>query len=94
LSVPSADTLHAEDYRHWHVNLEGNAMLRFMPVLWILFSGLASAATAQAEEPMTESNMTAVWVFVAVVVVCLLWFGWYLWRNSKKRPEELEGEKF
>lgn len=59
--------------------------------LW-LFSSFALAAE-EAEPPLQE-NMTGVWIFVVIAVLCVLWFGWYMWKNQKKPESEKEGEKF
>jgi hypothetical protein len=66
------------------------APLLYTPVLW----AQAAKAPATSEEPPLEPNMTAVWGFFIVVVICVGIAVWVMWKNSKKRPEEVEGDKF
>ena len=52
------------------------------------------ALPADEPEPPLQDNMTGVVIFGVIVVACLVWFGWYMWKNEKAPPSEKEGEKF
>ncbi|MCC6473547.1 MAG: hypothetical protein IT514_07365 [Burkholderiales bacterium] len=70
-------------------------MARISAAALSLLSFVFSLAFAAEEaEPPLEANMTAVWAFGIVVVVCIAWFVWYTMRNEKKPESEKEGEKF
>jgi hypothetical protein len=78
-------------------NRETPMLKQLTPLPLLLMSALAWAqakAPATSEEPPLEPNMTAVWGFFVVVVICVGIGVWVMWKNSKKRPEEVEGDKF
>ena len=56
--------------------------------------GFISLAHAVEEEQPVETSNTGVVVFVVAVVVCVIAFGWYMYRNEKKPEEEKLGDKF
>ena len=69
-------------------------MLKRSLALVLPFVSSLALAQATSEEAPLEPNMTGVWIFFGILALCLVWGGWYMWRNSKKRPEEIEGDKF
>ena len=60
--------------------------------LLYLFSSFALGV--DETEPPLEANMTGVIVFGIIAVICVIWFGWYMWKNAKRPDSEKEGEKF
>ncbi len=68
-------------------------MLRFLASAFPLLYVSLAHAIEQAEEPV-EVNMTVIVIFVAVSVVCVAVFGWYMWKNEKTPEDKKLGDKF
>jgi hypothetical protein len=59
-----------------------------LPFLWF-----SLAHAEEAEQPMETSTMGVI-IFVIACVLCVAWFGWYMYKNEKKSDEEKRGDKF
>ena len=58
-------------------------------------AALAQAkAPAKGEEPIQSVDPSSVMIFAVVVLVLIVVFVVMMWMNSKKKPEEKEGDKF
>ena len=69
-------------------------MVRLLAALPVLYFSLVSLAQAVEEEQPVETSSTGIIVFVVASVICIVIFGWYMWKNEKKPDEEKLGDKF